>query len=113
MRAFKALAAASKKHIVLMSVRNNLLSQERAMDVKLFQAPWYVKKAVVAMGPPPTDVCKAIKAKVLEEMKAVVKKKVMVEKEGFEREKAMKVKKAEQDAKVKNMTAMAEYKKKL
>jgi len=36
-----------------------------------------------------------------------------MEKEKFEREKAMKIKKAEQDATIKNMSAMAEYKKKL
>jgi hypothetical protein len=112
MKAFKLLASTSKKNMVLMSVKNNLLQSERTADVKLFNAPWFVTKAVVAMGPPPTDFCKAVKGKVLEDMKAIVKKKVNVEKESFAREKALKEKKAEQDAKLKNMAAMAEYKRK-
>merc|ERR1719183_2388733 len=89
MRAFKLLASASKKNLVLMSVKSNLIQTERVADLKLFQAPWFVSKAVVAMGPAPADFTKAVKVKVLEIMKA------------------------EQDATLKNMTATNEYKKKL
>merc|ERR1719191_1043819 len=87
LKGLKVLAAGSKKNVVLMSVKNNLMKEERALDLKLFQAPWFEKKALVAMGPPPTDFCKAVKAKVVEDMKAVLKKKVTVEKETFERDK--------------------------
>merc|ERR1719183_1745327 len=113
MRAFKLLASASKKNLVLMSVKSNLIQTERVADLKLFQAPWFVSKAVVAMGPAPADFTKAVKAKVLESMKGVKKAEVAEEKSKFEREKAMKIKKAEQDATLKNMTATNEYKKKL
>jgi len=71
MRAFKTLASVSKKNIILMSVKNNLLQSERVSDIKLFQAPWFKTKAVVALGPPPTEFCKAVKDKVMESMKAV------------------------------------------
>jgi hypothetical protein len=113
MRAFKLIASASKKHIVIMSVKNNLLQQERVADLKLFHAPWFVTKAVVAMGPAPADFVKAVKAKVLDTMKAVVNKEVTEEKTKYEREKGMKTKKAEQDATLKNMGLEAKYKKDL
>jgi hypothetical protein len=113
MRAFKLLASTSKKNYVLMSVKNNLMQTERVADLKLFQAPWFTAKAVVAMGPPPADFLKAVKAKVIESMKAVKKAEVTEEKTKFEREKALKIKKAEQDATLKNMSLQAEYKKKL
>merc|ERR1719305_375243 len=49
----------------------------------------------------------------MESMKAVKQKAVTEEKTKFEREKALKIKKAEQDATLKNMSLQAEYKKKL
>merc|ERR1719269_389959 len=110
MSASVSLAAARKRHVVVMNVRKNLVKSERLPLMGNFCAPWFTRKAVVAVGPPPAAFSGKVRDAIQAALEEEQKKKVLAEKERWMREKDMKTKKAEGAQRIAKVKADGEYK---
>jgi len=104
-----SLAAAKKRNIVVMSVKKNLIKDSREDILANFTAPWFVTKAVVAVGPPPAAFSEKVRKAMLDGMAAIQQKKVDAEKEAWGRMQEMKKKKAESVQRIAKAKLDAEY----
>jgi hypothetical protein len=82
---YKMVASTKKRHVVVMDVKKNLMSPSRVADLtKFWKAPWFLKRAVVAVGTPPKDFTKKVKDAVLEKESTKLKYQVDNEKKVWE-----------------------------
>lgn len=80
--------------------------------MKQFCAPWFTKKAVVALGPAPAGFSKQVQASVVEQHKTVKEALVNAEKTAWTRDQEVKKKRAEAVANAANVKAKIEHEKK-